>query len=176
MRPRRALLTSCCGVALAACLGACGGDEKAEGSEAAAPETAAPASPATPPPTARPADDEGFPSEWRSTRAATLAAFEPCMAELAGGAPGSACVRYSELVVIFRQAEALRLWQCEQGDASAQGCREPPADPVRQAEYDRAINPGVASVEPEAAVTPDDAVGAPISDASAEDIADQAEP
>lgn len=97
------------------------------------------------------------------------------MAELAAGAPGSACVRYSELVVIFRQAEALRLWQCEQGDSPTQECREPPADPVRQAEYDRAINPGVAIVEAGPATTPDDAVGAPISGSSAEDIADLAE-
>lgn len=176
MKARRALLTAYIGLAFAGCLGACGGDEKAEGSEAAAPETTGPASPATPPPTVAPADDEGFPSEWRSIRAATLAAFEPCMAELAAGAPGSACVRYSELVVIFRQAEALRLWQCEQTDAPTQECREPPADPVRQAEYDRVVNPGGASVEPEAAVTPDDAVEAPSNDTSAEDIADQAEP
>lgn len=131
---------------LSAALASCGGGEEEAAETETQPAAAAPTPPASAAP-ARPADDEGFPAEWRSTRQAARAAFEPCMAEIEAGAPGSACVRYSELVVIFRQAEALRLWECDHDeDAVEAACGDAPPDPVRQAEYDRAVNPGAAPV------------------------------
>lgn len=130
-------------LALALCLVACGDGQEAEEADSVA-AAAAPTEPDRPLPPAAPAappDDEGLPPEWRSIRGAALQAFDPCMAEIEAGGPGPACVRYSELVVLFHQAEAFRLYECRDEEAAASACREPPADPVRQSEYDLAVNP-----------------------------------
>ena len=149
---------------IALCLASCGGGEEAQEAEAAA-AAEAPAEPTTPRAGATPAappDDEGFPSEWRDIRQAALEAFEPCMGEIEAGGPGAACVRYSELVVLFHQAEAFRLYECRGEEAGAPPCREAPADPVRQSEYDLAANPGTApEADAGAGLTPEPSAETP---------------
>lgn len=133
-------------LALTLCLASCGGVEETEVPEAPtvadAPEVSA--TPGVGATHGSPLDDEGFPSEWRGIRRAALDALEPCMGELEAGGPGAACVRYSELTVLFHQAEAFRLHECRNQDVIGTACREAPADPIRQSEYDIAVNPGPA--------------------------------